>query len=399
MKEKWSKVRHRVIINIAKVIVYPYLRFIAGCKWKKFKELKEPCVYLYNHQTIYDQFLNGYVCNSKVYHVMSDDITVNGFVSKLLNFALRPIPYKKASTDFSLLKTCKKVISEGCGIVISPEGNRTFSGKTEYINPTISRFIQFLKVPVVFINIKGGYGVFPRFADKKRSGTITAEAVKVWRYEEYKDLSSEEILEVIKKELYVDESTPNGPYKSKTTAEYLERVIYNCPKCGITKFYSEKQNLRCTTCNYEVRYNEYKQFEKVNEEVVFKNVNEWYEYQKKYISDMNLLSLDPNQCIISDTIDIYEIIARKRRDLLFEKATISLYSNRIEIEKENEKITLLFEDILSAGIFGRNKLNIYTENDTYQFKNDKRFNPMKYLHFIYKSKQEKGDVKDDFFGI
>ena len=114
---------------------------------------------------------------------------------------------------------------------------------------------------------------------------------------------------------------------------------------------------------------------------------------------MNLLSLDPNQCIISDTIDIYKIIARKRRDLLFEKATISLYSNRIEIEKENEKITLLFEDILSAGIFGRNKLNIYTENDTYQFKNDKRFNPMKYLHFIYKSKQEKGDVKDDFFGI
>lgn len=398
MKNKWSKFRHRVILNIAKAVVYPYMKLVAKCKWKKFKT-NEPCVYLYNHQTVYDQFLNGYICNSKVYHVMSDDITVNGFISKLLNFAIRPIPYKKASTDFALLKTCKKVISEGCGIVISPEGNRTFSGKTEYINPTISKFIQFLKVPVVFINIKGGFGVFPRFADKRRNGKITAEVVKVWKYDEYKDLSSDEILNVIKQELYVDESIPSGSYKSKKSAEYLERVIYNCPNCGITKFYSYNQNLKCTTCDYEVKYNEYKQFEKINQDVKFKNVNEWYEYQKQYMLNLNLSSLDPNNCIISDTIDVYKIIARKRRELLYEKADVSIYSNRIEINKDNDKIILLFNDILSAGIFGRNKLNIFTESDTYQFKNDKRFNPMKYLHFIYKAKQEKGDIKDEFFGI
>ena len=115
--------------------------------------------------------------------------------------------------------------------------------------------------------------------------------------------------------------------------------------------------------------------------------------------NLNLSSLDPNNCIISDTIDVYKIIARKRRELLYEKADVSIYSNRIEINKDNNKIILLFNDILSAGIFGRNKLNIFTESDTYQFKNDKRFNPMKYLHFIYKAKQEKGDIKDEFFGI
>ena len=399
MNKKWSRLRHQIILFLAKIVVYAYLRLVVGFRFKKFKKLKEPCIYIYNHQTIYDQFFNAYICNLKTYHVMSDDITVNGFISKLLNFVLHPIPYKKASTDFNILKTCKKVINEGCSIVISPEGNRTYSGKTEYINPTISRFIQFLKVPVVFINIKGGYGVHPRFSDKRRKGKVFVEVVKVWNYEEYKDLSSDEIINEIKDKLYIDESTPSGPYKSKHSAEYLERVIYNCPHCGITKFYSNKQNLKCTTCDYEVRYNEYKQFEQVNKELVFKNVNEWYEYQKQYLYNQQITLLDENTLLASDVLDLYKVIARKKRELLFEKATLNIYPNRYEIISNNEKLVILFDDVLSTGVFGKNKLNIFVGNDIYQFKNNIRFNALKYVQILYKVKQEKGEIKDAFLGL
>lgn len=399
MNKKWSRLRHRIILFLASIIVYPYLRFVVGFRFKKSKKLKEPCIYIYNHQTVYDQFFNAYICNLKTYHVMSDDITVNGFISKLLNFALHPIPYKKASTDFNILKTCKKVINEGCSIVISPEGNRTYSGKTEYINPTISRFIQFLKVPVVFINIKGGYGVHPRFSDKRRKGKVFVEVVKVWKYDEYKDLSSDEIMNVIKEKLYIDESIPSGPYKSKRSAEYLERVIYNCPHCGITKFYSHKQNLKCTTCDYEVRYNEYKQFEQVNKELVFKNVNEWYEYQKQYLFNIQISSLDENKILASDELDLYKVIARKKRELLFEKAILNIYPNRYEVISNDEKLVILFDDVLSAGVFGKNKLNIFVGNDIYQFKNNIRFNALKYVQILYKVKQEKGEIKDAFLGL
>lgn len=399
MNKKWSRLRHQIILFLAKIVVYPYLRFVVGFRFKKFKKLKEPCIYIYNHQTVYDQFFNAYICNLKTYHVMSDDITVNGFISKLLNFVLHPIPYKKASTDFNILKICKKVINEGCSIVISPEGNRTYSGKTEYINPTISRFIQFLKVPIVFINIKGGYGVHPRFSDKRRKGKVFVEVVKVWNYDEYKDLSSDEIMNEIKDKLYIDESTPSGPYKSKHSAEYLERVIYNCPHCGITKFYSNKQNLKCTTCGYEVRYNEYKQFEQVNKELVFKNVNEWYEYQKQYLYNQQISLLDENKLLASDVLDVYKVIARKKRELLFEKATLNIYPNRYEIISNNEKIAILFDDVLSTGVFGKNKLNIFVGNDIYQFKNNIRFNALKYVQILYKVKQEKGEIKDAFLGL
>ena len=66
------------------------------------------------------------------------------FVGKLLKFLLNPIPFKKASTDFTILRTCRQVASEGGSIAIFPEGNRTYSGKTEYIKPSTIKMMKFL---------------------------------------------------------------------------------------------------------------------------------------------------------------------------------------------------------------------------------------------------------------
>ena len=38
-----------------------------------------------------------------------------------------------------------------------------------------------------------------------------------------------------------------------------------------------------------------------------------------------------------------------------------------------------FTELSSAAVLGKNKLNIYTKDKTYQFKSDKRFNALKYL--------------------
>lgn len=96
----------------------------------------------------------------------------------------------------------------------------------------------------------------------------------------------------------MDESTEEGPYTSSHSAEYLERVIYNCPQCGFTTFKSHKQMLSCTTCNMMLKYNAYKQFEGINMDAPFKNVNEWYEYQKNKLFDMQLMSYDVNHLFL-----------------------------------------------------------------------------------------------------
>ncbi|MBR2891411.1 MAG: 1-acyl-sn-glycerol-3-phosphate acyltransferase [Bacilli bacterium] len=399
MKKKWSRVRHRVITVVVRFFLRPIMRIKYGFKGKKFKGGKRGYLVLSNHQTSMDQFFIACILGRKTYYIGSDDLLTIRFLSPLLQWAVRLIPYKKASTDFTILRTCRQVASENCNIVMFPEGNRTYTGKTCYINPTVAKMIKFLKMPVAFVHIENGYGVLPRFANKERKGKCSAEVFEVLEYDEYKDLSNEQIEQLVKEKLSFDESIPSGPFKSKRKAEYLERVIYNCPICGFSHFISNKDTLTCMKCNASVDYNEYKQFESKDGKIPFKNVDEWYSYQRKYISNLSLSSFEENQCIFEDKGNLFLVIPRKKKQLLLEYCNILLFKDRIEFITEKEHFKLLLEDIVSSGVFGKNKVNFYTKEKTYQIKSDVHFNALKYVEMIYKYKQEIGGASDEIWGI
>ncbi len=400
-KEKhWVKFRHKFFMAILRTVMRPvaYLKF--HYRYKKFKEQKEPYLIFYNHQTVWDQFLVGLICNNSTYFVMSDDLASIKFATPIMNFLIHPIPYAKSSTDFTILRTCKKVVSEGGSIAISAEGNRTYSGQTEYIKASTIKMIKFLKIPVAILHIEGGYGVFPRWADKARKAKFYGYVYKTYHYEDYKDLSNEELYKLICGDLYVDESTPSGPYKSKHSAEYLERVIYNCPKCGFTSFHSHKMLLTCDTCNMTLKYNEYKQFEGINEKAPFQNVKEWYIYQQEELFKMNILNYDHDHLFFSDQVKYIKVYPRKKKEIIAKKCTLNMYNNRIEIFYNNTHNTYLFDDISSSGVFGRNKLAFYIDKYIIQFKGDCHFNAMKYVNLHYKYRLEKGDeTNDKFLGL
>lgn len=398
--KKWIRFRHRLIIFIVKVFAIPIFYFM-GFRWKKLPKNNKPYLIFYNHQTVWDQFLVALMTVKKTYFVMSDDLSSIKVLSSLLNWALHPIPYKKASTDFTILRNLKQVASEGGSVAISPEGNRTYSGKTEYINPTGIKMMKFLKLPVAIVRIEEGYGVFPRWANKRRKGKIYCKPYKIYEYEEYKDIPEHDLYEMICKDLYVDESIPSGPYKSSKKAECLERVIYRCPNCGITHFKSKGDVLECTTCNLKLIYNESKQFEyldkNIKKEVPFKNVNEWYEYQKSELYKMSLLDISKDKPLFIDKCIYAEVQFRKKKLFISKDALLSFYSDRLEVEFGDRKDIYYLSDISSTGVFGKNKFNIYVDKKIYQFKYDDSFNAMKYVNFIYKYKIEKGEEKNDKF--
>ena len=148
-RKKWIKIRHRIIQKIAKVILTPICKFKYGITAEKFKEQEDrPYLILYNHQTAFDQFFMGISFKTPIYYVATEDIFSMGFVSDLLRFAVNPIPIKKQTTDVGAVMNCIRVAKEGGTICIAPEGNRTYSGKTEYINPAIVPFAKKLKLPI-----------------------------------------------------------------------------------------------------------------------------------------------------------------------------------------------------------------------------------------------------------
>ena len=399
-QKKWVSARHRIIRNLAYLILNPYIYFKYHAKITRFKEQGDrQYLILMNHQTAFDQFFIGSAFKGPVYYVASEDLFSNGWISRLLQWAVAPIPIKKQSTDARAVMNCLRVKREGGTIAIAPEGNRTYSGKTEYMKPAIAGLVKALKMPVAFFRIEGGYGVQPRWSDTTRKGKMRCFVSKVVEPEEYLAMSDEAFFELIQKELAVDEGYADASFTGKRKAEYIERAMYVCPKCGLSTFESRKNRFSCKKCGWEVEYTDKKELVGVNEPFPFRFVKDWYEYQNDFINALNPADFTQTP-VYTETCRFSEVVLYKNKKLLDKKAEICLYGDKVVVTKNGERMEMPFSKITVATVLGRNKLNLYFEDKVYQCKGGKRFNALKYVHFCYRYKNvERGDENGKFLGI
>ncbi len=398
--KKWTRRRHNVVRNILDFFLRPYCRIKYGLRVEKLKEGRDrQYLVLYNHQTAFDQFFIGMPFKKVLYYVASEDIFSNGFVSKLIQFLVNPIPIKKQTTDLRAIMTCIRVAKEGGSIAIAPEGNRTYSGRTEYMNPAIASLARKLALPIAFVKIEGGYGTHPRWSDVVRKGRTTCRVSRIMEPKEYAELTDEQLSEVISSELYVNEANADTRFRHKKLAEYLERAIYVCPICSLSSFESKDDTLTCKRCGLKVGYTETKELVSDNPEFKFRFVADWYDYQKEV-----MLSFDPTpyyeKPLYTEHSSVREVIPYTEKLQVYENAEISLYGNRIVASENGQTSIYHFDEISSVAVLGKNKLNIYIDKRIFQLKSDKRFNALKYVHIFYRYKQiKKGDSNGQFLGL
>lgn len=400
-KKKWMSRRHRIVRDIGFTVLRPYSRLKYGVKADRFtKQGDRAYLILMNHQTPFDQFFVGMSFKGAVYYLATEDIFSMGAISSIIRWAVAPIPIKKQTTDASAVMTCLRVAKEGGTIAIAPEGNRTYSGKTEYINPAIAALARKMKLPIALYRIEGGYGVQPRWSDKVRKGKMHAYVSRVIEPEEYKNLTNSELYELIKDGLYVNEGIADGKFKSARRAEYLERAMYVCPYCGLSEFESHGNVTGCLKCGRQIEYGEDKRLRGIGFEFPFEFVTQWYDYQKAFVNkfDTTQHTLSP---LYRDTASLSEVIIKKRKLPLRKACTVTLYGDRIAVDEGCEHPLIFHFDKLSAvTVLGRNKLNIYFGNAVYQFKGSKRFNALKYVNIYYRHKNIcRGNNDAEFLGL
>lgn len=394
--KKWIRLRHTIVTNVVFLFLYPYSRIKYGIKIEKIADPKRQYLVLLNHQTPFDQFFVGMSFNRKtMYYLATEDIFSKGLLSKLIRFLVAPIPIKKQTTDLKAVMTCIRVAREGGSIVIAPEGNRTYSGRTEYMNPAIVSLARKLALPIALYRLEGGYGIQPRWSDVTRKGTMRGYVSRVIEPEEYKAMSDEELFFAVKEGLYVNEAAVSGEFFHKNRAEYLERCFYICPFCGLSHFHSEGDKVKCEKCGREAEYTVTKEFKGIGYDHPFRFAADWYDYQEDYINNLDVLSLTETP-VYTDTADVYRVILYKKRYRLSENSSISLYGDKIIIDDK----TFPFSKISHVTVLGKNKLNIYYEDKVYQLKGSKRFNSLKYMHFYFRYKNlTTGDSNDKFLGL
>lgn len=391
-KKKWIRPRHRVVRNIVYCILNPYIRLRYGIKISRFREQsRRQYLILYNHQTPFDQFFVGISFRDPIYYLATEDLFSNGWLSRLISWLIAPIPIKKQTTDVSAVLNCMRVAREGGTIAIAPEGNRTYSGRTEYIKPSIVMLVRKLKLPLILYRIEGGYGAEPRWSNVIRRGPMRAGVYRVVEPEDFAALDDDALYAMIVDGLTVNEAAETGEYRHRKAAEYLERAIYVCPTCGLTTFESSGERFTCQTCGLQVRYLPTKVLEGVNRTIPFRFVADWYDYQSDYIHQLDLTEYYASPAY-RDMVRLSEVILYQRKQLIAESVEAVLWGDRIMLGDK----AYPFSEI-TVTVLGRNKLNLYHDGHVYQLKGSVRFNALKYVNFYHHYKNQNEEKRDGKF--
>lgn len=383
MKKKsnnWIKFRHKFLTAILRYpvqLVFFLLFKFRPCKVKLNKN--ENAFIISNHQSDIDPILIGLSVNKPIYFVGTDTLFNKSFVSKLLNFAFAPIPKRKGLSDPKCIKTMFKIAKENGSIGLFAEGNRSYAEFQYFIDVSLAKLIKSLKLPVLLFNINGGNGCFPRFSNKSRKGKFYTKLAKRIEFEEYSNMSDEQLLSLIKENIKVFDSENNYEYKSKKRAEYLERMLFVCPKCGkVETLYSKNEFVYCSNCSLKVEYTTLLHLKSNDKDFKFTRLIDWYEYQKKWCREFEYQN--ENETIFTDfDIKLYETKVGEKRKFICEGKVNLTASKLIFKEKEFD-----LKGISIASVIGGRKFNFTTPEGDFLVIGHKKFNPLKYVMMFNK---------------
>ena len=370
---------NNLTFNILKPLVLPISFFRWQYRRKSKYRIKkgESVIVISNHQTDLDPLLIQLSFNKLLRTLSTDNIFKKGRMGRFL-LRMGGIPKRKGMMDMKSNLEMFRLVNEGKSLLFFPEGNRSYAEFQYYITEGIGKLIKKLKSTLIIFNIHGGTGRYPRFASKPRKGKFYGEIKKAMPYEEYSDMSDEELTKLIIDNLRVFDSESGELYKSKERAEYLERMFFVCPKCGTPhKLVSDKNIIRCEHCGLEVTYNENLTLSSDDPDFKFTRLVEWYNYQKKWVRDYKVKK---GEGIFKDSDITLRTCNPYERSELLSEGNITLNDEKLIFDK----IIFDLKDITIASPVSGRKFIFSIGDKQYEVRGDKRFNPLKYVFMFNK---------------
>lgn len=375
--------------------------------WRKYrfrfqrstsKHIRRPCLILSNHQTAFDQFVVGTSFPFGINFVAGNSIFRHGFISWLMTTLLRPIAYNKGSSDSAAIKEMLSVIRQKGVVCIFPSGNRSFFGEECTARPGIGKLAKKMNVPLVFVQMRGGYNTKPRWSAKPRKGKMTASVIREISVEELSTLTADELEEIIRTTIYFNEFEWNAKekiaYRSKRKAEYLESVLFYCPECQtLDKLSSKGNDFFCTHCGMSVSVNDYGFFEKVqHSEHCPDTILEWSRQQLEAIKSIDYTQYIDKPLFSDDNVKLSEATRKKQQFL--GKGSIALYGDRLTVCGREIPIAGLTD----MSIQDKARLSIYTSAGELVVDMPTRGNAVKYMVCGYHLKNQAQRIENGHYG-
>lgn len=338
-------------------------RFKFEVKYDNFDpKRKDPYILIGNHPCLHD----GVYASMYLKYPPMPVINTFMFVNKLMKFVLTKvypsIPKRKGQSDIITVKSMMKVLSEGRGIMLFPEGNSSFYGEQSKIPFSTVKFIKKMKKDVVIIKTNGAYLTAPRWCKKAtRKGLFSLRFYTLFRGDELKDLSLDEIYKSLQEALKFNDFDWNRErkyvYNPKKRALGLERFIYLCPKCNSYNTISTKGNkIYCSNCGEIAHFNKYSLLEGLD----FDNLVEWGKLQKQEIPRISKDSLYTSGTMYEIDTDLYT-------STIMGYVDIELIENSLYVQNKLNEFVFDLNNIVGITLTRKDEISFDYEDKTYLF--------------------------------
>ena len=249
---------------------------------------RQPCLYLMNHSSFIDLKIASKLLYPRPYNIVC---TSDGFVGKgWLMRNLGCIPTQKFVPDLLLIRDMMHSLKNlHCSVLMYPEAGYTFDGTATLLPSTLGKCIKMLDVPVVMIRTYGAFSRDPLYNNLQlRRVDVSAEMEYLLSPEQIKDLSAEQINEIIHEQFCFDsfrwQKENNIHLTEHFRADGIGRVLYKCPHCGAEGHMRGHDTLlECGDCGKVYELTELGEMQAKDGETEFSHIPAWYEWQRESV--------------------------------------------------------------------------------------------------------------------
>ncbi len=371
-------------VRVSRSFIY-IARYVSGLilKWKynikvtnveQLKKLKPPYLILSNHFNTFDPFIISAAAPRHIRWVASDTLFRNRYLRFLMKRLVGSISKSKSKSDLYTIRKIAEAVREDGVVGIFPEGQRSWDGQTLPLMYATAKLVRMLKAPVVFCVLEGGYHSLPRWSKKRRRGQLTVAFQDPWKPEEFKGLSVDEIFQEMTKRLDYDEYDYQRKhriiFRSKRRSEYLEHVLYVCPRCtSITTLVSRGNIYYCSKCGLMSELDIYGFFTFDDPSIEIKSVPEWNSWQRDYLrNQFRKKAYGLEEVIFSDDRVAQFTGYRDRRMLKKGLSWIGFTPTGIQVKDSEGSHWYKFENLDSLVVSLQRNFEFYTKDTLYLFR-------------------------------
>ena len=225
-----------------------------------------PCFIIWNHQSRRDYLFIKNAIAPRKYNMVCGYSEFSRQKFKFPFKVAQVLPKKNFCVDPYGIKAITSIIKAGGCVAFAPEGVSSIYGCQQPIIAGTGRLLQFFNVPVYFCHMEGAYLTSHKVYIKDRCGKVNVRMELLFKKDELKNMSVQEIDDIINAKFRHDDyewnKTARVKYKTKGTAcNGLDNILYYCPKCGAEMTIEANGNtIKCTKCGNGATQDDYFDF-------------------------------------------------------------------------------------------------------------------------------------------